>query len=55
MSNINDVQITHKENGKWNGLIHSYDKSTKKYQYTTIADRLRMVSWSDHSYTTGVV
>ena len=34
----------------------SYDKNaTKNFDYTTISDRLRTVSWSNDSYQTGVV
>ena len=34
----------------------SYDKlTTQNFDYTTILDRLRMVSWSNDSYPTGVV
>ena len=29
--------------------------ATKNFDYTTIADRLRTVSWSKNSYPTGVV
>ena len=29
--------------------------ATKKFDYRTIADRLRTVSWSNSSYPTGVV
>ena len=29
--------------------------ATKHFDYTTIADRLRMVSWSNRSHPTGVV
>ena len=29
--------------------------ATKNFDYTTIADRLRTVSWSNSSYSTGVV
>ena len=29
--------------------------STKTFDYTTIAERLRTVSWGDDSHTTGVV
>ena len=29
--------------------------ATKNFDYTTIADRLRTVSWSNSSYPTGVV
>ena len=29
-------------------------KATQKYRFTTIADRLRTVSWSNDSKTTGV-
>ena len=29
--------------------------ATKNFDYTTIADRLRTVSWSNSSYHTGVV
>ena len=29
--------------------------ATKNFDYTTVADRLRTVSWSNSSYPTGVV
>ena len=29
--------------------------ANKNFDYTTIADRLRMVSWSNSSYPTGVI
>ena len=31
------------------------DNATKEFDYTTIADRLRTVSWSNDSHPTGVV
>ena len=32
-----------------------HKNATKNFDYTTISDRLRMVSWSNDSYQTGVV
>ena len=32
-----------------------HKKATKNFYYTTIADRLRTVSWSNNSHPTGVV
>ena len=32
-----------------------HKKATKNFDYTTIADRLRTVSWSNSSHPTGVV
>ena len=32
-----------------------HKNATKNFDYTTIADRLRMVSWSNSSHPTGVV
>ena len=29
--------------------------ATKNFDYTTIADQLRTVNWSDESHTTGVI
>ena len=53
---------------KWKDLTQSYDKRPytdgkiqeatiqhKNFDYTTIADRLRTVSWSNDIYPTGVV
>ena len=46
---------------KGRDLTLPYDKrdniknATKNFDYTTIADRLRTVSWSNRSYPTGVV
>ena len=31
------------------------NNATKKFDYTAIADRLRMVSWSNYSHRSGVV
>ena len=45
---------------KGRDLTQSYDnlttqKRTKNFDYTTISERLRTVSWSNGSYPTGVV
>ena len=40
------------KNSKTNG---QHKNSTKNFDYTTIADRLRTVSWSNNSHPTGVV
>ena len=40
------------ENSKSNG---QHKNATKNFDYTTIADRLRTVSWSNNSHSTGVV
>ena len=40
------------ENSETNG---QHKNVTKNFDYTTIADRLRTVSWSNNSYPTGVV
>ena len=40
------------ENSKTNG---QHKNATKNFDYTTIADRLMAVSWSDNSNPTGVV
>ena len=39
------------EKSKTNG---QYKNATKNFDYTTIADRRRTVSWSNKSQTTGV-
>ena len=51
--------------GKERNLTHSYDtdrkiqkatkNATKNFDNTTIADRLRMASWGNYGYPTGVV
>ena len=41
-----------KENSKVNG---QHKNATKNFDFTTIADRLRTVSWSNNSHPTGVV
>ena len=38
-----------------NKATWQHKNSTKNFDYTTIADRLRTVSWSDSSHPTGVV
>ena len=40
------------ENSKTKGQLTN---ATKNFDYTTIADRLRTVSWSNNSHPTGVV
>ena len=40
------------ENSKTNG---QHKTATKNFDYTTIADRLRTVSWSNNSHQTGVI
>ena len=35
--------------------LDNTEKATKSFDYTTISDRLRIVSWSNDSYPTGVV
>ena len=40
------------ENSKTNG---QHQNATKNFDYTTIAGRLRTVSWSNNSHPTGVV
>ena len=40
------------ENSKING---QHKNATKNFDYTTIADRIRTVSWSDNSHPTGMV
>ena len=40
------------ENSKNNG---QHKNATKKFDYTTIEDQLRTVSWSNNSHPTGVV
>ena len=40
------------ENSKTKG---QHKNATKNFEYTTIADRLRTVSWSNDSHPTGVV
>ena len=32
-----------------------HKNATKKFDYTAVADRLRTVSWSNYSHSTGVV
>ena len=40
------------ENSKTKG---QHKNATKTFDYTTVADRLRTVSWSNNSHPTGVV
>ena len=37
------------------GQSDNINNATKKFDYTAVADRLRTVSWSNHSHPTGVV
>ena len=37
------------------GQSDNTNNATKKFDYTAVADRLRMVSWSNYGHPTGVV
>ena len=47
----NASTLTEKSKQQRDNIKHA----TKNLDYTTIADRLRTVSWSNSSYATGVV
>ena len=42
-------------NRKFQKAIRQYKNATKDFDYSTIADQLRTVSWSNDSHPTGVV
>ena len=37
------------------GQRDNINNATKKFDYTAVADRLKMVSWSNYDHPTGVV
>ena len=51
------TQIQEKKEEIWLGPMTTWQhkNATKNFDYTTILDRLRTVSWSNNSYPTGVV
>ena len=51
MTNVNAPSLTEKSK-KQRDIIKN---ATKNFDFTTIADRLRTVSWSNSSYPTGVI
>ena len=45
----------HTPTGMSNGKRDNTNNATKKFDCTAVADRLRMVSWSNYGHPTGVV
>ena len=47
--------VLHRQKNKKKSPTWQHKNATKNFDYTTIADRLKMVSWGNDSNPTGVI
>ena len=57
MKSLSDSQRERRifDSVRWQELLYQQENAIKIFDHTTIADRLRTVSWSNNSHSTGMV